>query len=150
MDFHALLFDKYSPSEVEFYQPSSSSLCCDNKLSKQDRFEISQSGSSRQTKQPVKILILTIPPHYQGNRNNSLADPERATHCWLRFCCCWTCWICWGAGLLRDGSITPGIPGRDTGLLPYPGGPMAGPCGVIRLDGGMPGLCKEKKARIIS
>lgn len=65
------------------------------------------------------------------------------TYCWLRFCC-WTCWICWGAGLLRDGSIMPGIPGRDTGLLPYPGGPMAGPWGVIRLEGGMPGLCMEK------
>lgn len=22
---------------------------------------------------------------------------------------------------------------------------MAGPCGVIRLDGGMPGLCRESK-----
>lgn len=46
---------------------------------------------------------------------------------------------------MRDGSITPGIPGRDTGLLPYPGGPMAGPCGVIRLDGGIPGLCREER-----
>ena len=64
------------------------------------------------------------------------------TYCWLRFACC-TCWICWGAGLLRDGSITPGITGRDTGLFPYPGGPMAGPCGFMRLEGGMPGLCTK-------
>lgn len=62
-----------------------------------------------------------------------------STYCWLRFCCC-TCWICCGAGRFLDGSMPPGMPGRDTGLFPYPGGPMAGPCGVIRLDGGIPGL----------
>ena len=71
------------------------------------------------------------------------------TYCWLRLCC-WTCWICCGAGLFRDGSITPGITGRDTGLLPYPGGPMAGPCGVIRLEGGMPGLCSKCKKIFIN
>lgn len=65
----------YSPSEVEFYQPSSSSLCCDNKLSKQDRFEISQSGSVRlhnKTKEPVKILILRLALHEQGNARENV------------------------------------------------------------------------------
>lgn len=80
--------------------------------------------------------------------NRDLLYEWGKTYCWLRFCC-WTCWICWGAGLLRDGSITPGITGRDTGLLPYPGGPMAGPCGVMRLDGGMPGLCIENTGTMI-